>query len=103
MIAGLPERLRLLRTQNNLTQKEISKLLGLSPSIVSGYETGERTPSLEVLLQLSGIYKTSTDYLLGKDKEPYSPSIDLSGLNPEQVYAVNVIVQSMKEKSRPTA
>ena len=68
MIAGLPERLRKLRLQNNLTQKDIAGLLDLSPSIVSGYETGERTPSVEVLLQLSGIYKTSTDYLLGKDK-----------------------------------
>ncbi len=59
MIAGLPERLRKLRLQNNLTQKDIAGLLDLSPSIVSGYETGERTPSVEVLLQLSGIYKTS--------------------------------------------
>lgn len=57
MIAGLPERLRKLRLQNNLTQKDIAGLLDLSPSIVSGYETGERTPSVEVLLQLSGIYK----------------------------------------------
>lgn len=96
MIAGLPERLRFLRTKNKLTQKEISKLIGLSPSIVSAYEVGERTPSLEVLLQFSSIYKTSTDYLLGKDREPYKPSLDLSGLKPEQVRALNVIVQSMK-------
>ena len=98
MIAGLPERLRQLRTQNKLTQKDIAKLLRLSPSIVSGYETGERTPSVEVLLQLSGIYKTSTDYLLGRDRYVPSPSVDLSGLTPEQVHAVNVIVQSMQDK-----
>ena len=98
MIAGLPERLRQLRTQNKLTQKDIAKLLRLSPSIVSGYETGERTPSVEVLLQLSGIYKTSTDYLLGRDRPVPSPSVDLSGLTPEQVHAVNVIVQSMQDK-----
>ena len=98
MIAGLPERLRKLRLQNNLTQKDIAGLLDLSPSIVSGYETGERTPSVEVLLQLSGIYKTSTDYLLGKDKVVTTPSVDLSGLTTEQVHAVHVIVQSMQEK-----
>lgn len=98
MIAGLPERLRKLRIQNNLTQKDIAGLLDLSPSIVSGYETGERTPSVEVLLQLSGIYKTSTDYLLGKDKVVPTPSVDLSGLTPEQVHAVHVIVQSMQKK-----
>ncbi len=98
MIAGLPERLRQLRIQNKLTQKDIAGLLRLSPSIVSGYETGERTPSVEVLLQLSGIYQTSTDYLLGRDKSVPSPSVDLSGLTPEQVHAVHVIVQSMQGK-----
>ena len=98
MIAGLPERLRKLRIQNNLTQKDIAGLLDLSPSIVSGYETGERTPSVEVLLQLSGIYKTSTDYLLGKDKVAPTPSVDLSGLTAEQVHAVHIIVQSMQKK-----
>lgn len=47
MIKNLAGRLKELRIQNKLTQKQVSELLGISPSIISGYETGERTPSAE--------------------------------------------------------
>ena len=53
MIKNLAGRLKELRIQNKLTQKQVSELLGISPSIISGYETGERTPSAEILLSLS--------------------------------------------------
>ena len=70
MIKGLPEKLKELRWQANLSQRDVAKRLGVSPSIISGYETGERTPSAENLLALSFLYKCSTDYLLGKDDAP---------------------------------
>ncbi|MEE0919714.1 MAG: helix-turn-helix transcriptional regulator [Lachnospiraceae bacterium] len=66
MIKDLSKKLKDLRLQNNLSQKEVATKLGISPSIVSGYETGERSPSTENLLALSYLYKCSTDYLLGK-------------------------------------
>ena len=53
MIKNLPEKLRVLRTKYGLSQKQVADKLGVSPSIVSGYETGERTPSTEILLALS--------------------------------------------------
>ena len=40
MIKDLPEKLRLLRLENKYTQKQLAELLDVSPSIVSGYETG---------------------------------------------------------------
>lgn len=55
MIKNLAGRLKELRIQNKLTQKQVSELLGISPSIISGYETGERTPSAEILLSLLNI------------------------------------------------
>ncbi len=67
MIKGLPEKLRALRTKYNLSQKEAASRIGISPSIVSSYETGERTPSTENLLALSRLYRCSTDYLLGNN------------------------------------
>ena len=47
MINGLPQKLKMLRMKYNLSQKEVASMLDLSPSVVSGYETGERTPSVE--------------------------------------------------------
>lgn len=80
MIKNLAGRLKELRIQNKLTQKQVSELLGISPSIISGYETGERTPSAEILLSLSYLYKCSTDYLLGKSNDMPTILLDTNGL-----------------------
>ena len=53
MIKDLSTKLKELRMSHNLSQADVAKKLGISPSIVSGYETGERTPSTENLLALS--------------------------------------------------
>ena len=47
MIQGLPEKLKKLRERYHYSQKDVAKQLHISPSIVSGYESGERTPSAE--------------------------------------------------------
>ena len=69
MINGLPEKLKALRVQFGLSQKQVAEKLEVSPSIVSGYETGERTPSTENVLALSYLYNVSTDYLLKEELE----------------------------------
>lgn len=50
MINGLSEKLRELRMNAGLSQRAVAKNLAVSPSIISSYETGERTPSVENLL-----------------------------------------------------
>ena len=57
MIKDLSNKLKTLRMSQNLSQSNVAKKLEISPSIVSGYETDERTPSTENLLALSSIYK----------------------------------------------
>ena len=97
MIEGLPEKLRELRSKYGLTQKQVADRIGVSPSIVSGYETGERTPSTEVLLSLSRMYHTSTDYLLGRKTSAQKTILDLDGLTDKQKAAIIALVQSIKE------
>ena len=94
MIKDLPEKLRLLRSENKYTQKQLAELLDVSPSIVSGYETGERTPSLENLIALAQLYDCSTDYLLGL--EP-SITIDAQGLTIHQITVLQDLISVMKE------
>lgn len=95
MIKGLPDKLKDLRIKYGFSQKQVAELIDLSPSVVSGYETGERTPSTEKLLALSNLFQCSTDYLLGKDNKNTS-FIDLDGLTDEQIRAVTNLVQSMR-------
>lgn len=96
MIKDLSKKLKDLRLQNNLSQKEVAAKLGISPSIVSGYETGERSPSTENLLALSYLYKCSTDYLLGKTSEKPDVILDTDGLNTEQICVLQSLIKVMK-------
>ncbi len=58
-------RIRALREDHDLTQKEIAKILNMSQTGYSKYETGENDIPTRILIQLAKYYHTSVDYLLG--------------------------------------
>ena len=60
------KRIRDLREDNDLTQREIAKILGMSQTGYFKYETGENDIPTGVLIKLADFYKTTTDYLLGR-------------------------------------
>lgn len=84
----------------NFTQKQVGEKVGVSPSIISGYETGERTPSVEVLLALSYLFNCSTDYLLGKNNSTNLPAVSSEGLTQEQINALNIFLQTIKKEQK---
>ena len=96
MINGLSEKLKTLRKQYKLSQKEVAKALDVSPSIISGYETGERAPSLENLVSLSSLYRCSPDYLLGKEKNTSFEQIDTSKLTALQIKLISDFVDTIE-------
>lgn len=59
------ERLKELRFEHNLTQKQIAEHLGISIRAYSHYEMGDREPSVEIIKQLCRLFDVSADYLLG--------------------------------------
>ncbi len=59
-------RLRDLREDRDLTQKQIAELLGMSQTGYSKYETGENDIPTQVLIKLADFYNTSVDYILGR-------------------------------------
>ena len=64
------QRLRDLREDCDLTQKEIAEFLGMSQTGYSKYETGENDIPTIILIKLADYYNTSTDYLLGRTNNP---------------------------------
>lgn len=98
MIQGLPERLSKIRTQHGLSQKAVADRLQLSPSIVSGYETGERTPSTEALLKLTALYRCSADYLLGIEQSAPATVLDVTGLSTEQIQALQTLIDGIRHE-----
>jgi len=69
-------RLKDLREDRNLTQKQVADYLNIKQNTYSQYETGSRQMPLEALIALASFYRTSTDYLLGLTdcKDPYKRS-----------------------------
>jgi len=67
-------RIKNLREDHDLTQKQISEMLNISQVAYSYYELGKRSIPLELLSQLADFYHTSIDYLLYRTNqfEPYS-------------------------------
>ena len=57
-------RIKSLREDNDLTQKEISQILNISQVAYSYYEINKRNIPLELLSKLADYYNTSVDYLL---------------------------------------
>ena len=84
MVNGLGERLQEQRMKLKLSQKEAANAIGVSPSIISNYESSERTPSVENLMALAGLYRCSVDYLLGITNSSRT-SIDVSMLTEQQL------------------
>ena len=57
-------RIRDLRQDHDLTQKQMAKILNCSQQVYSNYELGQRDIPTEVLIALSKYYKVSVDYIL---------------------------------------
>lgn len=59
------EKLRELRLEKGVTQKEVANALNISKSAYANYEQGVREPSYLVLINICKYFKVSADYLLG--------------------------------------
>ncbi len=71
-------RIKELREDNDLTQKELSKYLNISQVAYSYYETNKRSLPIDMLSKLADFYNTSTDYILYRTNifKPYQNFTD---------------------------
>ena len=60
------QRIRDLREDSDLTQREVAEFLGIQQTVYSRYERGFQTIPVEHLLKLADFYHVSTDYMLGR-------------------------------------
>lgn len=64
------KRIRDLREDADLTQKQMAKILNCSQQVYSNYELGQRDIPTAILIQLAKYYDTTTDYILGLSDNP---------------------------------
>ena len=91
-------RLKELRLQSGLTQKQLGERIGVTKSVISFYELRERTPSPEILVKLAATFCVSSDYLLGIEK---GKTIDITGLDFDDEKALRMIVAQLRKKHNP--
>ena len=88
------DRLKELRLQAGLTQKQLAEQIGITKSVVSFYELRERTPSPDILVKLASVFHVTTDYLLGIEK---TKSIDITGLDSDDEKVIRTLVEHLRK------
>lgn len=91
------ERLRQLRKERKLTQKQLAELIGVKNGVISFYELGDRTPSPAVLRKLALALHVTTDYLLGIER---GAVLDVSGLDEQDRLVVQMVISRLREKNK---
>ncbi len=67
---GYYRRIRELREDHDMTQREVANILHITQPQYFRYEQGYRDIPTDLLLILADLYKTSTDYILGRTDRP---------------------------------
>ena len=65
----LYKRIRDLREDKDLTQKQMAEILNCSQQVYSNYELGQRDIPTEILIRLAEYHNVTTDYILGIEKK----------------------------------
>lgn len=75
----LGSRIKELRNKHHLNQGEFAKKVGISKTSLSGYENGDKNPSILSLLEISKAFDVSIDWLCGADTPKTASSFDNYG------------------------
>ena len=91
------ERISELREQQNMTQAELAKRLGITRSSVNAWEQGISVPSTQYIVELSALFGVSTDYLLGVRP---TATLSVAGLTERDILAVAALIQHLISKNQ---
>ena len=90
-------KLKELRIQAGLSQKQLTERVKVTKSVISYYELQERYPSPEILIKLANIFHVSTDFLLGIVKQQ---TLDISGLDEEDIRLLQHTISVLRNKHK---
>ena len=96
-MVGFGEKLKDLRMHSGLSQKQLAEKLGVTKSVISYYESAERTPSPDVLVKIAGVFQVTTDYLLGLEGKSF---LNIDGLPYEDIELLEYIADTLRRKNQ---
>ena len=74
------DRISQLRISRNWTQVQLAQIMNVSKQTISNWENNNILPSVEMLVKLSRVFSTSTDYLLSLEDRKYIEVTDLTDI-----------------------
>lgn len=95
----IAERIKKLREQKSMTQTELARRLGITRSSVNAWEMGISVPSTQYIVELAGIFRVSTDFLLGVES---SATVCVEGLEEQDIQIVHIVIEHFRQKNRGT-
>ena len=87
------ERIKELRQSLGVTQVQFARKLFITKQCVCNWENGNIMPSIDMLIKICTTFSVSADYLLGINNDL---TLDVSGLNSEQVLHIQNVVNDIK-------
>ncbi len=94
---SLGERIKQQRKKRRLSQQQLADRLFVKQSTISGYESDQQLPSVDVLCQMAAIFDCKTDYLLGLDTRRF---VCVDKLTPYQEEIIRQLIESMASPHR---
>ncbi|MBU5451706.1 helix-turn-helix domain-containing protein [Pseudoflavonifractor sp. MSJ-30] len=89
----IAERIKLLREEQNWTQADLAKLLGVTRSCVNAWEMGISVPSTQYVVELAMLFHVSTDFLLGVEQ---TSSVSVAGLSDKDIHLIHTIIDHLR-------
>lgn len=84
----ISERIIEIRKNEGLNQVQFAKKLNLTKQTISNYETGSRSPGLDIILNIADKFNVSTDYLLGRSEYK---TIEAQKLSTSTIFSIEAI------------
>lgn len=92
--SAMGARIRELRRARKWSQSDLARQIGVTKASVGQYESGDRSPSYEVLLRIADTFSVTADYLLRGNETDIR--IRAGSLNGQQIEALTTIIRSMQ-------
>ena len=93
----IEDRIKLLRQENDMTQSDLARILGITRSSVNAWEMGISVPSTQYIIEMSRIFHVSTDYIM--DVDTYA-TLSIKGLDDDEIRMVHALIEHFRNKPR---
>ena len=88
-------RLKQLRSDKHLTQVQVAERIGVTPSMVSAYESDLKVPGLDTIIRIANLFGVTVDYLLCRENKRF---IDISDLSNEEAAVICNMIAILRNR-----